>query len=262
MRKRLLTGVLVIAMAASLSACGDNTEATTAATAAATEAQTEAPTEAVTEATTEAVTEAETEAATEADSGELTKEKYDSMTAEDLLAMANIQDTQALTDDEYYWLLDTYKFVDIDYFGVLSLVGVYVAIVDVHVGEQLCAQTILGQHALEHMQEQRVHARSEVLAQRLLLKYCRRSVALTARITSVGNIGAIGPFLAGEFHLVGIDDDHIVATINVGCIAGFVFAAQNLGDFGAKATQYLVGSINDYPFFLDLLSLHRVGLVT
>lgn len=115
MRKRLLTGVLVIAMAASLSACGDNTEATTAATTAATEAQTEAPTEAVTEATTEAVTEAETEAATEADSGELTKEKYDSMTAEDLLAMANIQDTQALTDDEYYWLLDTYKFVDIDY---------------------------------------------------------------------------------------------------------------------------------------------------
>ena len=115
MRKRLLTGVLVIAMAASLSACGDNTEATTAATTAATEAQTEAPTEAVTAATTEVVTEAETEAATEVDSGELTKEKYDSMTAEDLLAMANIQDTQALTDDEYYWLLDTYKFVDIDY---------------------------------------------------------------------------------------------------------------------------------------------------
>ena len=121
MKKRLLTGVLVIAMTASLSACGDSTEATTAAstTAAATEAATEAVTETATEAATETATEAATEAVTEetatADSGELTKEKYDSMTAEDLLAMANIQDTQALTDDEYYWLLDTYRFVDIDY---------------------------------------------------------------------------------------------------------------------------------------------------
>lgn len=128
MRKRLLTGALVIAMVASLSACGDSADTTTATTAAATEAATEADTEAATESTeaqvkdegvteeaTEAASEETTEAGSEAASGELTKEKYDSMTAEDLLAMANIQDTQNLTDDEYYWLLDTYKFVDIDY---------------------------------------------------------------------------------------------------------------------------------------------------
>ena len=125
MRKRLLTGALVLAMVASLSACGDSAETTTAATTAATtEAATETATEATeaateadgtTEEATEAASEETTESGAEAASGELTKEKYATMTAEDLIAMANIQDTQNLTDDEYYWLLDTYKFVDINY---------------------------------------------------------------------------------------------------------------------------------------------------
>lgn len=41
----------------------------------------------------------------------LTKEEYDAMTAEDLLA--RIKDTSAVTADEYYWLLSTYAYVDI-----------------------------------------------------------------------------------------------------------------------------------------------------
>ncbi len=41
----------------------------------------------------------------------LTKEEYDAMTADDLLA--RIKDTSAVTADEYYWLLSTYAYVDI-----------------------------------------------------------------------------------------------------------------------------------------------------
>lgn len=41
----------------------------------------------------------------------LTKEEYDAMTANDLLA--RVKDTTAVTADEYYWLLSTYAYVDI-----------------------------------------------------------------------------------------------------------------------------------------------------
>lgn len=42
----------------------------------------------------------------------LTKEEYEAMTAEDLLARIN--DTAAVTADEYYWLLSTYAYVEIE----------------------------------------------------------------------------------------------------------------------------------------------------
>ena len=45
------------------------------------------------------------------DSGELTKEKYATMTADDLLK--NIKDIEAVTPEEYAWLISTFRFVDI-----------------------------------------------------------------------------------------------------------------------------------------------------
>ena len=47
--------------------------------------------------------------------GDLTAEEYASMTAEDLVARAEIADPEHLTVDEFRWLVETYRFVDINY---------------------------------------------------------------------------------------------------------------------------------------------------
>ncbi|MBO4928321.1 MAG: HEAT repeat domain-containing protein [Clostridiales bacterium] len=109
MKKRLIAAVLMLSMIGSLAACGKKDETTEA---------TKSPdaTKPKTEATEETTTaEPTTEESTEPVEEGLTKEKYDTMTAEELLEMAEIADLEKVTDDEYFWLLETYRFVDIDY---------------------------------------------------------------------------------------------------------------------------------------------------
>jgi len=43
----------------------------------------------------------------------LTKEQYDAMTGDDLIAFAKIKDPEKLTIDEYVWLIETYRFANI-----------------------------------------------------------------------------------------------------------------------------------------------------
>lgn len=105
MKKKLLAGLMVTAMIASLCACDKKTDETK------TEDETEATTTAV---ETEAPAETEpTE--TEPEETGLTQEMYDSMTKEDLLEMANIADIENLTMDEFQWIVETYRFVPINY---------------------------------------------------------------------------------------------------------------------------------------------------
>ncbi|MBO4689106.1 MAG: hypothetical protein J5636_11420 [Clostridiales bacterium] len=110
MKKKLIATVLTISMLGSLAACGKKDEETTRATKS--PDATKPKTEATEDTTTAAPT---TEETTEPVEEGLTKEKYESMTAEELLEMAEIADLEKITDDEYFWLLETYRFVDIDY---------------------------------------------------------------------------------------------------------------------------------------------------
>ena len=56
--------------------------------------------------------------------------------------------------------------------------------------------------------------------------------------------------VCGHHHLVGVDDDHVVAAVEVGREARFVFAAKNLCDLRAETAQNLVRGIDDHPFLL------------
>ena len=140
--------------------------------------------------------------------------------------------------------------------------GMLAAIVNVNVLQQLGAKAILGKHALDHLDEQRVHAGLDALLVRLLHQNLRSSKTLATGIARVANILLVGPLLAGENDLVSVDDDHIVATVHMRSEAGLVLAAQDLRDLAAQATQNLIGSIDNYPFFLDGFGLSRDGFVT
>ena len=131
---------------------------------------------------------------------------------------------------------------------------VLAAIVDIHVLEQLCAQFVLGKHTFDHMEEQWVLTWHDTFAQRLLLKDLRSCLTLAAWVACVGQIDAVSSFLSSESHLVGIDNNHVVTTVNVGGKAGFVLAAQDFSNLGAQATQHLIGSVYHDPFFLNVFS--------
>ena len=136
-------------------------------------------------------------------------------------------------------------------------------IVNVNVLQQLGTQTVLGQHALDDLHVQGVHTLAQVfLLLALGLQLGGGAEALATGIAGVANILVFGPLLAGHFALVGIDDDDVVTTVNMGSVVGFVLATEDLSHLRAQATQDLVGSINYHPFLLNGIGVCRNGFVT
>ena len=155
-----------------------------------------------------------------------------------------------------------FQHVDINHSGLLSLMRMLAAVVDVHILEQLGAQAVLGKHTLDSLKEQRVHARLDVLVVRFLHQLLGRGEALATGITRVADILLLSPLLAGHDDLVGVDDNNIVTAIHVRREIRFVLSAQDLRDLGAQASQNLVGSIDYYPLFLYGFGVSRDGFVT
>ena len=89
-------------------------------------------------------------------------------------------------------------------------------IVDVHVFDDATAETVFGEHAFNHLDEEGVIAGLDVLVERLLHEDLGSRHTLSAGIAGVAEILAVGHFLAGQTHFVGIDDDYIVAALYVG----------------------------------------------
>ena len=135
-------------------------------------------------------------------------------------------------------------------------------VVHVHVLDDAASKTVLGEHAFEYMNVEGVHTGLDVLVERFLHQSLGGSDALTAGVSGVAEVGVIGHFLAGEDNLVGVDDDDIVAALYEGRIGGFVFSAQDLGDFRAKTAEMLTCSVDEYPFFLYALGVGGNGFVT
>ena len=64
---------------------------------------------------------------------------------------------------------------------------------------------------------------------------------------------------AGELHLAGVDDDDMVAAIDVRGEARLVLAAQDVGDDRRQAADDQPVGIDQMPFLLDLSRLDRLG---
>ena len=143
-----------------------------------------------------------------------------------------------------------FQFVDVNNFGVLSLVVVLGTVVDVHVLDETASQTVLGQHTLHNVNVQGVHAFFDVLVERLGEEALGSGLTLAAGIAGVAEVNLVGHLFAGEDGLLGVDDDNLVAALHIGAVAGFVLSAQDFGNLCAKATKNLVGSVNNHPLLL------------
>src|SRR5690606_28698475 len=104
-----------------------------------------------------------------------------------------------------------------------------------------------------------------------LLKHALREAAVenlssgdaldTAGIAGVTVVGLFVALLAGEHHLVGVDDDNMVTAVNVRGVAWLVLAAQNVGDDRSHAADHQTFGIDQMPILVDLGRLNRPGLL-
>ena len=152
-------------------------------------------------------------------------------------------------------MLQLFNFVNVEDFGVLSFVGMARTVVDVEVLDELTSETVFGKHAFHNAKEKRVHACFEVLVVRFLDEHFGCELALTAGIACVVEVDLVGEFFTGKNDFVSVNDDDVVAALYERSVSGFVFAAQDFCDFRAKTTEVLVGSIDDHPFAINLLSV-------
>src|SRR5712692_1358826 len=121
--------------------------------------------------------------------------------------------------------------------------------------------------ALEHVCTQRValkHAAHGVCDREgrvALLLVLQRPRAQAARIPRVAGV-LLGPELAAsDFDLGRVDDDHVVARVEVGRECGLVLAAEDLRDGAGKAAQNLIRGIDHEPIAFKIFGFRRPRLL-
>src|SRR5262249_45923461 len=65
---------------------------------------------------------------------------------------------------------------------------------------------------------------------------------------------------SGEHNLLGVDDDDIVAAIDVGRVGRFVLAAQPQRNERSEAADDEPAAVDQHPLLLDLGGLCRIGV--
>jgi hypothetical protein len=70
----------------------------------------------------------------------------------------------------------------------------------------------------------------------------------------------LSQLVAGQDHLLGVDDHDMVAGIEMGRETGLVLAAQALGDLGRETAKYDAVGVHEPPLARDLTRFSYVGL--
>lgn len=97
----------------------------------------------------------------------------------------------------------------------------FIASIDVQIMEYTSGKSVAGQHAFYGVLDNFSWVFSKQLG--------RSGKALTTRIAGVANVLLFFGFFAGKNYFVGIDNNNIVAAIDMRSKAWFMFATQNVG---------------------------------
>ena len=137
--------------------------------------------------------------------------------------------------------------------GLLGLVLVLGPHVYVHVLEDGAAEAILREHAADGVLHEALrHAVANLLG---------GAAVLAAGVTGEPDVLLVLPLVARELHLLGVDHDHVVATIGVRREVHLVLAAQEAGNFAAQAAEALPFGIHQQPLLVSVLLVDGDGLV-
>jgi len=126
--------------------------------------------------------------------------------------------------------------------------------IDIEVAVELVTKAILRKHSADGVFENALGMAGENLG--------GSGFTLAAGITGVALIDLVGHFLAGEDDLFSIDDDYVVAAVDVRGEARLGLATEDVGNAGGQTSYGLILGINEHPFLLDGVLVGGDGLVT
>ncbi len=122
--------------------------------------------------------------------------------------------------------------------------------VDFHLLQLLAAQTVVGQHALDSIDDDPVRV--------LLTQFFQGSGLGAAGVSTVAKVGLLLFFVSGDPDLGGIRDDDKITVIQMGYKSRFMFSTEDLCDPTGEATQSLSISINFPPVPLNLTCFYII----
>ena len=141
--------------------------------------------------------------------------------------------------------------LEVDDFRVLGLVGVLSAVEQAQVRQLLARQgAFLGHHALDGFLE-------DPLREATVEDVARFAFLDPAGIAGVMVVGLLRQLIAGELHLVGVDDDDIVAVVDVRGVVRAMLAAQTVGDEGRKTANDDAFGVDQDPLVFHIGRLQR-----
>ena len=117
---------------------------------------------------------------------------------------------------------------EVEHLGVLGAVRMLGAGVDAQVAHLLAAERAAREHPLDRLLD-------HPLGEAALEDLAGGAELDAARIAGVPVVALVGALVAGQLHLLGVDDDDVVAHVHVRREGRLVLAAQDLGDDGWRA---------------------------
>ena len=114
--------------------------------------------------------------------------------------------------------------------------------VNVQIAKDLNTKTGLGEHSTDCPPHE--------FGRPLLEDLLGRCKALSAGISGVTRVNAVGHFLATKGHLLGVDYDDVVTTVHVGGEAGLGLATKDKSHAGGETTKCEIRRVNDDPLFV------------
>src|SRR3712207_6756367 len=124
--------------------------------------------------------------------------------------------------------------------------------VHLQLGQLLAGEPVAGEHALHGQADDLFGTAVEHLLQRPRLQ--------AAGIAGVPVVELLGALLARHRDLLGVDDDHEVARVDVRRVLRLALAAQRVGDLRGEPPEGLARRIDDVPVALGGGRLGDVGL--
>ena len=93
----------------------------------------------------------------------------------------------------------------------------------------------------------------------LFLHLTESGLIYAAGVAGVTEILLVFSFSTGHDELVSVDNNDVIARVDVRCVFRLVFATESESDFSGKAADNLIGCINHVPFTLHFKRLGREG---
>ena len=106
-------------------------------------------------------------------------------------------------------------------------------------GQQLLSQSVFWDHSFDGVGDDSVG----VLGPQVF----DRSAFLAAPPAGVGGVNLLFIFVSGQSDFLSVHDDNKVSGVQVRRKNGFVFSAQNVGDFGGQAAENEAFGVNNVP---------------